>query len=140
MEASVNNARTQSTLVENAKYLTSAGPRLDWTFLYERLKYSGKYIKHKSVPHAHCVEWFHSRTCFEQEAITMSAQLPIIPVTTFSQTDLFIVCVRTCELFLCFVAIVRVRAIVLTSLFYVTGEFHRFLHRGRAEFRPLQES
>ena len=43
--------------------------------------------------------------------------------------------VRTCELFLCFVAIVRVRAIVLTplfSLFYVTGEFHRFLHQGRA--------
>ena len=43
--------------------------------------------------------------------------------------------VRTCELFLCFVTIVRVRAIVLTSLFslfYVTGEFHRFLHRGRA--------
>ena len=45
--------------------------------------------------------------------------------------------VRTCELFLCFVAIVRVRAIMLTSLFclfYVTGEFHRFLHRGRALF------
>ena len=44
--------------------------------------------------------------------------------------------VRTCELFLCFVVIVRVRAIMLTSLFslfYVTGEFHRFLHRGRAE-------
>ena len=40
--------------------------------------------------------------------------------------------VRTCELFLCFVVIVRVRAIMLTSLFYVTGEFHRFLHRGRA--------
>ena len=43
--------------------------------------------------------------------------------------------VRTCELFLCFVAIVRVRAIMLTSLFslfYVTGEFHRFLNRGRA--------
>ena len=43
--------------------------------------------------------------------------------------------VRTCELFLCFVAIVRVRAIVLTSmfsLFYVTGEFHRLLYRGRA--------
>ena len=41
--------------------------------------------------------------------------------------------VRTCELFLCFVAIVRVRAIMLTSLFslfYITGEFHRFLHRG----------
>ena len=39
--------------------------------------------------------------------------------------------VRTCELFLCFAAIVRVRAFVLTSLFslfYVTGEFHRFLH------------
>ena len=35
-----------------------------------------------------------------------------------------------------FVAIVRVRAIVLTSLFslfYVTCEFHRFLHRGRAK-------
>ena len=43
--------------------------------------------------------------------------------------------VRACELFLCFVTIVRVRAIVLTSLFslfYVTGECHRFLHRGRA--------
>ena len=46
--------------------------------------------------------------------------------------------VRTCELFLCFVAIVRVRAIMLTSLFslfYVTGEFHRFLHRDRAKLR-----
>ena len=44
--------------------------------------------------------------------------------------------VRTCELFLYFVAIVKVRAIMLTSLlsfFHVTGEFHRFLHRGRAE-------
>ena len=44
--------------------------------------------------------------------------------------------VSICELFLCFVAIVRVRAIMLTSLlslFYATGEFHRFLHRGRAE-------
>ena len=43
--------------------------------------------------------------------------------------------VRTCELFLCFLAIVRVRVIMLTSLFslfYVTREFHRFLHRGRA--------
>ena len=42
---------------------------------------------------------------------------------------------RTCELFLCFVVIVRVRVIMLTSLFslfYVTREFHRFLHRGRA--------
>ena len=45
--------------------------------------------------------------------------------------------VRTCELFLCFVAIVRVRVLMLTSLFslfYVTREFHRFLHRGRASF------
>ena len=45
--------------------------------------------------------------------------------------------VKTCEVFLCFVAIVRVRAIVLTSLFslfYVTGECHRFLHRGWAKF------
>ena len=45
--------------------------------------------------------------------------------------------VRTCELFLCFVAIVRVKVIMLTSLFslfYVTREFHRFLHRGRAKF------
>ena len=53
--------------------------------------------------------------------------------------------VRTCELVLCFGAIVRVRAIMLTSLFslfYVTGEFHRFLHRDRAQFSqssyPLQ--
>ena len=46
-------------------------------------------------------------------------------------------CVRTCELFLCFVAIVRVSVVVLTSLLslsYVAGEFHRFLHRGRAVF------
>ena len=38
--------------------------------------------------------------------------------------------VRTCELFLCFVAIVRVRLIMLTSLFslfYVTGEFPQVL-------------
>ena len=43
---------------------------------------------------------------------------------------------KTCELFLCFVTIVRVRAIVLTSLFslfYVTGECHSFLHRGWAQ-------
>ena len=41
--------------------------------------------------------------------------------------------VRTCELFLCFVAFVFLGFIVLTSLFslfYVTGEFNRFLHRG----------
>ena len=41
--------------------------------------------------------------------------------------------VKTCEFFLCFVAIVKVRAIILTclfSLFYVTGECYRFLHRG----------
>ena len=41
--------------------------------------------------------------------------------------------VKTCEVFLCFVAIVRVRYIMMTSLFslfYVTGERHRFLHRG----------
>ena len=41
--------------------------------------------------------------------------------------------VKTCEVFICFVAIVRVRSIMLTSLFslfYFTGECHRFLHRG----------
>ena len=40
---------------------------------------------------------------------------------------------KTCADFLCFVAIVRVKSIMLTSLlslFYVTGECHRFLHRG----------
>ena len=40
---------------------------------------------------------------------------------------------RTCELFLCFVPFVFLGFIVLTSLFslfYVTGEFNRFLHRG----------
>ena len=48
--------------------------------------------------------------------------------------------VKTCEDFLCFVvAIVRVRSIMLTflfSLFYVTGECHRFLHRGWALVFP----
>ena len=41
--------------------------------------------------------------------------------------------VRTCELFICFVPFVFLGFIVLTclfSLFYVTGEFNRFLHRG----------
>ena len=51
--------------------------------------------------------------------------------------------VKTCEVFLCFVAIVRVRAIVLTSLFslfYVTGECRRFLHRRWARNRGLAVS
>ena len=41
--------------------------------------------------------------------------------------------VKTCEVFLCFVAIVGVRSIMLTSLlsfFYITGECHRFLNGG----------
>ena len=41
--------------------------------------------------------------------------------------------VKTCEAFFCFVAIVRVGPIMLTSLFslfYVTGECHRFVHQG----------
>ena len=41
--------------------------------------------------------------------------------------------VRTCEVFLCFVTIMFVLSIVLTSLFslfYVTREGDRFLHRG----------
>ena len=43
--------------------------------------------------------------------------------------------VRTCKLFLCFVPFVFLGFIVLTSffsLFYVTGEFNRFLRRGWA--------
>ena len=41
--------------------------------------------------------------------------------------------VKTGKVFLCFVVIVRVRSIMLTSLFslfYVTGGCHSFLHRG----------
>ena len=37
--------------------------------------------------------------------------------------------VRTCEVFLCFVAIIFALSIVLISLFYVTRERNRFLHR-----------
>ena len=39
---------------------------------------------------------------------------------------------KTCKVFVCFVAIVRIRVyyVDLFSLFYVTGECHRFLHRG----------
>ena len=66
---------------------------------------------------------------------------PKFKLPNFKLTDILLkfwvyLGVRTCELFLCFVAIVRVRVIMLTSLFslcYVTREFHRFLHRGRAE-------
>ena len=42
-------------------------------------------------------------------------------------------CKKTCEVFLCFVTIMFVLSIVLTSLFslfYVTREGDRFLHRG----------
>ena len=39
--------------------------------------------------------------------------------------------VRTCELFLCLQLLLGLRSIVLTSLFYVTRECHRFLHRGK---------
>ena len=41
--------------------------------------------------------------------------------------------VKPCEVFLCFVAIVRVRFYCVdfsVSLFYVSGECWRFLHRG----------
>ena len=39
--------------------------------------------------------------------------------------------VKTCDFFLCFVATVRVTVYyVVFSLVYVTGECHRFLHRG----------
>ena len=41
--------------------------------------------------------------------------------------------VKTCEVFLCFEAVVRVRVCyvdVLFSLFYVAAECYRFLHRG----------
>ena len=49
--------------------------------------------------------------------------------------------VRTCELFLCLIPFVFLGFIVLTSLFslfYVTGEFNRFLHRGWATIRPKE--
>ena len=39
--------------------------------------------------------------------------------------------VKTSEVF-CFISIVRAGSIMLTSLFYVSAECHRFLHQGRA--------
>ena len=50
-----------------------------------------------------------------------------------SMSNLVYLGVKTCEVFLCFVAIVRGRPIMLNSLlslFDVIGECHRFLHRG----------
>lgn len=44
--------------------------------------------------------------------------------------------VRTCDVFLCFVAIVFLLYIVLSflfPLFYVIGDCYRFLHRGLAD-------
>ena len=41
--------------------------------------------------------------------------------------------VKTCEVFLCFLAIIFLGSFVLTSMYsllYVTREFNRFLHRG----------
>ena len=49
--------------------------------------------------------------------------------------------VRTCEVYLCFVTIMFVLSIVLTSLFslfYVTREGDRFLHRGLAESQSIR--
>ena len=51
--------------------------------------------------------------------------------------------VRTCELFLCFAPFVFLGSIVLTSLFslfYVTREFNRFLHRGWANLFSSRRS
>ena len=48
--------------------------------------------------------------------------------------------VRTCELVFCFAPFVFLGSIVLTSLsslFYVTGEFYRFLHRRICRKRQL---
>ena len=62
-------------------------------------------------------------------------EMKSIAVKMFRDINVVSLGVRTCELFLCFVVIVRVRADMLTSLFslfYVTGEFHRLLHRGGA--------
>ena len=41
--------------------------------------------------------------------------------------------VRTCELFLCFTSFVFLGSIVLTSLFYVTGEFTWFIQNWGGE-------
>ena len=64
----------------------------------------------------------------------MESRSSMLKRVSFSEKRVYLG-VRTCELFLSFITIVRVRAIVLTSLFslfYVTCEFHRFLHRCRA--------
>ena len=42
-------------------------------------------------------------------------------------------CVKTCEVFFVLQLLLGLGSIMLTSLFslaYVSGEFHRFLHRG----------
>ena len=48
--------------------------------------------------------------------------------------------VKTCEVFLCFQLFLGVGSIIITSslfLLYVTGECHRFLHRGWAPWMKL---
>ena len=65
--------------------------------------------------------------------VDLNLTMTVPAVREFLDNNRVYLGVKTCEVFLCFVAIVRVRAIVLTSLFslfYVTGEGHRFLHRG----------
>ena len=76
-------------------------------------------------------------SCFGFHQVSIRSKT-IKPLPNVSRVSLG---VRTCEVFLCFVTIVGVRAIVLTSLFslfYVTCGFHRFLHRGRARFSRLE--
>ena len=67
--------------------------------------------------------------------VAVVLQIFIVFVTTRGPSNNFRVYlgVRTCEVFLCFVTIIFLGSIVLTSLFslfYVTCERDRFLHRG----------
>ena len=61
----------------------------------------------------------------------------------YSYFHLVFLSVRTCEVFLCFVDIVRVRVYYFDcfiSLSYITGEWYRFSHRGWAQLCHIKAS
>ena len=76
-------------------------------------------------------------TTWQNMRMNKKAQLETVGRNGLERTDVVedrvYLGVRTCEVFLCFVTVMFVLSIVLTSLFslfYVTREGNRFLHRG----------
>ena len=112
--------KTKEILANHKNYLhrqSSEPEKTHWNKQVQRMQSAGK-----------CVQMIYERVWFYfwlDEKVAWIFQ-PLIGVYLG---------LKTCEDFLCFVAIVRVRVYCvdfLFSLFHVTGELYRFLHWGWA--------